>query len=620
MPAPQSPSPLITFEDQGKAAVLSYNVPEPTSYNGQLVLSLMERGPEAPPDSDIARYLAPPRAGAALGALTREAVLNAMRNGFDDPSIFPNLGVPPGTLKYVDRNSTPRYWRNMGMQASSVYYAVYTGVLCPNAITEWAGSEFYVTDTGENNYGQPIAPKPGNNLIDDALMALSPDEVYAQLQAGFRLIISIDGSNRYTYRWVLPSDKVRLAIIEKHRLTTYLGSYGAGRTIQTFSLLPGEKTRLVFKTYKKTITDAKAASSILDSYTEDSANEFEKAVSSEHASKEDEKHSHEWHVEAEAEQNWGFVSVKASAGYKGSANSSREQAARNMANATQKHAAKASSKRDISINQATETKTETGEESGIEREIQNINVGRTLNFVFRQMNQEFITILHLTDVQLGYYDSSFGVKRFNIGEMDKLLDLAVAPPPYGLEPSEQQAWTAAARQAIRSRILDELSNIVDHQDQAVSFVEQRTISSAPDGAGGTVVLDSPITYWRTRNDMTSTYADPTSGAAFSVPGVILAVTKNVMRTDGIIVEAVLGQGNGLDDYSQSLQGESVRSKKLENDLLDARNKRLQLAASILASKDATQAALFGKLFPPPPLLPPAMAAAATAKAGEPSSK
>src|SRR3712207_8730267 len=32
-----------------------------------------------------------------------------------------------------------------------------------------------------------------------------------------------------------------------------------------------------------------------------------------------------------------------------------------------------------------------------------INVSRTLNFVFRQMNQEFITVLHLVDVRVAFF-------------------------------------------------------------------------------------------------------------------------------------------------------------------------------------------------------------------------
>ena len=54
------------------------------------------------------------------------------------------------------------------------------------------------------------------------------------------------------------------------------------------------------------------------------------------------------------------------------------------------------------------SKTETGEETVIERELANINVGRTLNFAFRQMNQEFYSFLHLVDVRYRLFPSPDG--------------------------------------------------------------------------------------------------------------------------------------------------------------------------------------------------------------------
>ena len=66
-----------------------------------------------------------------------------------------------------------------------------------------------------------------------------------------------------------------LFIIEKYKLSSFLGNYGAGRTVKTFSLLPGEKTKITVKTFKKTLVDSKQTSSILDSYTQESADEFE---------------------------------------------------------------------------------------------------------------------------------------------------------------------------------------------------------------------------------------------------------------------------------------------------------------------------------------------------------
>jgi hypothetical protein len=84
---------------------------------------------------------------------------------------------------------------------------------------------------------------------------------------------------------------------------------------------------------------------------------------------------------------------------------------------TAKHAAQASAKRDVQVNNDYTSKVETGEETSIEREIQNINVGRTLNFAFRQMNQEFVSILHLVDVRLALA-RLYGVAGASAPEID----------------------------------------------------------------------------------------------------------------------------------------------------------------------------------------------------------
>ena len=60
----------------------------------------------------------------------------------------------------------------------------------------------------------------------------------------------------------------RVYLVETYRLSSFLGVYGAGKTIKTFSLFPGEKTKISVKTYAKRETDAKDASSILDSFTQ----------------------------------------------------------------------------------------------------------------------------------------------------------------------------------------------------------------------------------------------------------------------------------------------------------------------------------------------------------------
>lgn len=109
-------------------------------------------------------------------------------------------------------------------------------------------------------------------------------------------------------------------------------------------------------------------------------------------------------VTGNASWGWGDASVTASGGISGSTAAARESFAKTTSNAVQQHADRASSSREVSVETSFERSVETTEEQAIERWICNINVSRTLNFAFRQMNQEYISVLHLTDIRVAYFN------------------------------------------------------------------------------------------------------------------------------------------------------------------------------------------------------------------------
>ena len=539
----------IAFESGGRAAVLSYNVPEPTSYHGQRVveLDLSPLGPDVLiSEGQSGSGFEPP----PPSRLNLEEVKNAMMGLFNDPQFFPIF--PPDTFWFCPAS--------VGM--FPVFYegtTPFEGILRRTPGTDQM-AEFYATE---------------------AVSSLTPAKVLAELKAGRHLVVDWNYDlNRWDGRFVpFRTTTPRLVLVEKYRLTSLLGKYGAGRTLKTFSLLPGEKTRVWIKTYQRSSTQSRAASSILDSHTDESARDFEQALATEETDKRNQAKSHEWHVEAEAENNWGFVKVQASASYRGGVSSAREQFARNMSNAVQKHSAKASSKRDIAIQESTEISVETGEEQGAERELQNVNVGRTLNFVFRQMNQEFYSFLTLVDVHLGFSDGAPGdVRIYTLAEIDRLLERHVRE---------------AHRPRVKELVLDTLSLIFDHAQEPRVFWEERQVAPASGGEPAT-------TYYRIKTEMVSQYRDPATDTSFQLPGIIVGVSKNVLRTDGVIAEAVLGQGAALDEYSEQLQLEAVRGKQLENDLQALRHRRDQQAFKILQEVSGDGAKVYALLYPPAP--------------------
>lgn len=393
---------------------------------------------------------------------------------------------------------------------------------------------------------------------------------------------TMGGQPTVSYVVAPPVVKPKLMLVERYRLSTFLGNYGAGRTVKTFSLLPGEQTTISVKTFRKTAEERQEASSILDSYTTETAEEFEESVTAEQSHKEEHEQSFAYHAEAKAEAKWGWGNASVSGGVKGGSNSAREESAKNIATATSKHAAEASAKREVEIDTNYEIKEETGEETSIERKLENINLSRTLNFVFRQMNQEFITLLHLVDVRIGFTNGGFAVRPMT-GTLDGIDYREVSLPD--LDELLEDVIVEDQRDHVQDIIEDELSNIFDYRGELQSMVENVEFPHADDGQ----------TYLRVNPDLQEVYQDET-GNEFTVPGIILSAEKNVMRTEGIAVEALLGGGEALDDYAQDLQTEEVRKRLLENEERSTATERERLAQSLVSDGDEAAMDRFTRIF------------------------
>ncbi|MFD0632092.1 hypothetical protein ACFQ9X_11285 [Catenulispora yoronensis] len=302
-----------------------------------------------------------------------------------------------------------------------------------------------------------------------AVAELDATTVATQFKAGNRLAVYRDTSGRTTYRFIpVPKTGVpTLLLVEYYRLSSYPARYGAGRTIKTFSLLPGERTRIRVSSYRRTTESAVRSASILDSTNDETESEFEETVQGEQTSQNDTSRGFEYHadVKAEAKATWGWgnANVVASGGVTGTSNVTREEFAKNVATAVAQHAARASSRRDVQVDTSLDAKIEMGEETAIERELENVNVSRTLNFVFRQMNQEFVTLLHLVDIRVAFFNG-FAESRAEVPlpELGTLLQTYVLP--------EHQ-------QAVRTAIAAELLRITDHTGAVRDdFVKQGTLS------------------------------------------------------------------------------------------------------------------------------------------------
>ncbi|WP_341999100.1 hypothetical protein [Chlorogloeopsis sp. ULAP02] len=494
------------------------------------------------------------------------AVSKAFETGFFQPKIFPNVITRTNLLaiKATDSSSS-RVSENF-------------------AATALATSDSPVPSSNATLTSVGLAA-PVRNI----LAKIDPEVVTQRIRSGERLNIYRNMYGDFNYNFIPEPEQARprLYLVEIYRLSSFLGDYGAGRTLKTFSLLPGEKTKISIKTYTKTTTDFKNASSILDSFTEESAQSFEEDIRNEESDKRNEAESDEYYVDAEASGGFNVLLAKGDfkvrGGYKGSSNSAREQLTKKVTNATQKNSSRASAKRDVQVNTSYEVQSVSGEELSTERQIENINVSRTLNFVFRQMNQEFISLFHLVDVRIGF-SNGFGESKREVPlyELDSLLNEVM------VDDNEK-------RQNIRQLIIGELQNVFDYEDKPQNLVEEQQLIAPPG--------QPPLSYLRLKK-IVSTYRGDTDdeGIEIKVPGIILAANKYTMRTDGVIVEALLGQAEALDNYSKGLQEEAVEAKQIANRLAVAQLEREKLAQKIVKEKDAEAAEIFSQVFPPPVII------------------
>ena len=356
----------------------------------------------------------------------------------------------------------------------------------------------------------------------------------------------------------------KLVLVETHKLTNFPGDYGAGTTIKTFSLLPKEETEISIKTWKKSVSTIKEASSILDSYTEEKADEFEKGIQSEVARTSKQENSDSFNVSAGGGVSMGCVNASASVGYETGTSSCREDSVKNVMNATSKHAQQASAKREINIETSYESTEETGEEITIIRKIENLNASRTLNFTFRQMNQQFHSILHLIDVRIGFYNGFPGSFRvYTLPELSRFVFKYMNIP----DKTHKEIF-----EDVKAKILKEYTTVLDYQGSSCIFIEE--VSNGNGGSNLRVIPPRDINGNRIgKQDYIMRDEKKDSTGAIIQPkdiryldGIILSNRVITMRTDGVIVEALLGQANALDSYATESRRSIVIDDQLRNAL------------------------------------------------------
>ena len=401
----------------------------------------------------------------------------------------------------------------------------------------------------------------------------------------------------------------QLVLVEKLAISSFLGNFGAGRVVKMFSLLPGEQTTITVDSYSEGRHDVlgRVVDSGLDCLgvrCRLRGHRSTRRTTPRRTSADQVAAS----ISANVGASWGVAHATISGSASTQANASRENTTKAVQNAVAKHSSKASSNRTVSVNTDFTQAVQQGQSQDTTRMLKNINVSRVLNVVFRQMTQEHVVIIHLTDVVLGYYaldallDASGAIQRDSNGNI-------VTQESY-LEYSLPEIDRLAAKvmvdpDALPNDVLGVLSAIPDYQGNETALVEMATPTS-----GGTA--DATAAYLRVIPNLTQTLT-LTDGSTFTLPGIILGYSTAVMRTDQLLCDALLGEGNALDAYSQQLQSVALAERQAQVAATQAAVAKEQLAQQIVSdagSGDATtlsgvaaMAAAWAKVYPQPLSVP-----------------
>lgn len=369
------------------------------------------------------------------------------------------------------------------------------------------------TQSVENTSGVRLAAGTSDASDTEAIIdGLSITEFASRCASGFRPILrrNLWGSLQTIFipKPIAPVPQIKLIL--HYKMCTYSGDYEAGKTLKTFTLLPGERTSITINTYKNTIETQSKSENILDSYTESSANEIETILSQESITSNSYSNSSTNTSEVGGSLNVSLsLGDLASIGIGGGGgvsnqhtiNNSMSQMVENLSSSVSLHVEQSSAAREVTVNNETSMTVEEGESTTIVREIENINYSRTLNFVFRQLLQEYISITFLDQVTLvftnGYPEST------------------IVSPIHNIDTFLGKVITTGQIATVRAAILNELCSIYDHTGTRQSFIEKVTENIVDCDNPATIVRTN--TYWRKKKALTQT------AEGFTVPGIILDV-------------------------------------------------------------------------------------------------
>ena len=395
--------------------------------------------------------------------------------------------------------------------------------------------------------------KAGNIQVSTKSASFATDYAANKIAEGYRprLFRRPSGKQGLTFQPRPKKASPAIYLVMKMKMASYLGDYGAGQTLSTFSLLPGEKSTIEIRDYRHDETTSATSQSVLDSYSESAMEELQSTVEASTSmgveTSETDTDSMSAHAGYGLGIDLGILKLGEDIGGEASSvnttNEAISQQVSTLTSAVDHHVQTADTQRQVQINTDVTTSTVTENETTTTRTLENINRSRVLNFVFRQLLQAYDTVTWLDDVGLRYsngFDS--GEKSGSLSSLRAFLASVLV--------DEQAVET------VQNDIFRQLCNVTDYTGTRVGFIE--AVSEAHGNCIDPSQAAKPVRYIRKRRELKQTWEGKT------VNGIILDVTRRVLRTPSVIVDAMLGQGPSLDCYNQQLQDAAVVSAQVAN--------------------------------------------------------
>jgi hypothetical protein len=341
----------------------------------------------------------------------------------------------------------------------------------------------------------------------------------------------------------------RLVVIEEYKTVSFLGNYGAGKTLKTFTMLPGEETTIAIRTYRESSSTQSRSDNVVDSFSESNAKEMEKLLETENSNSTQD--STQKSKSANVGLSFPKIGLSAGGNASKSSQSVRQANTKSLSKALEKSVENANSSRNVSVNTSSSITAKEGEEETVTRRLKNVNQSCTLNVVFRQLLQEYITITYLDNIKVGF---SNGHPEFDdvvpIEELDSLLNRYI---------TKQQV------EEVRSRIAFEYTNLRSSENGVVQFLEKVPKEDYD---------NNDASYYTKVQNLEDSYVVG-ENMTLKVPGVIQSVEKYTLRTDSLIADCVLGQGAALDCFNAKLQNAISQKAYNENAIMEEAISTLQ---------------------------------------------